>query len=249
MVDLSKITKDGKALYLAYDQGLEHGPADLLGKSISPSYILDLAVQGDFTAVILQKGVALKYYEPYKDKIPLILKLNGKTRLYEREAFSPQVCSVSEAVALYASAVGYTIYVGSKQESVMLQEFGKIEEEAHRKGLPVIAWVYPRGEKIKYENAPEITAYAARVALELGADIAKIKYCGSEECFKQAVQAAGKTKIVLSGGAKTKTPEEFYNIVKNIMTAGAIGVAVGRNVWQRENALEISQKLKKIIFD
>lgn len=248
MTDLSRITKNGKAMYLAYDQGLEHGPSDLPEKSVSPAYILDLAVQGEFTALILQKGMAEKYYKPYKEKIPLILKLNGKTRLYEGDAFSPQICSVQEAIELGASAVGYTIYIGSKREAEMFEQFGKIQEEAHRDGLPVIAWVYPRGEKIKDDKNPEITAYAARVALELGADIAKIKYCGREECFKKAVEAAGKTKVVLSGGVKTDKPKEFYEIVKNVMSAGAIGVAVGRNVWQRENALEVSQKLKEIIF-
>ncbi len=96
--------------------------------------------------------------------------------------------------------------------------------------------------------SPEITAYSARLALEMGADIAKIKYCGSVECFKKAVEAAGRTKVVLSGGAKTEKPEEFLETVKSVMAAGAIGVAVGRNVWQGENPLEITKKIKEIIF-
>jgi len=248
MTNLSRITKDEKALYLAYDHGLEHGPSDFPGKSVDPEYILNLAVSGGYTAVILQKGVAEKYYAPYKDKVPLIMKLNGKTKLVDNEALSVQICSVKEAMELGALAVGYTIYAGSKYEAVMFQEFSKIEEEAREKGLPIIAWVYPHGKNVKDENSQEIVSYAARVALELGADIAKIKYCGSEDCFKKAVEAAGKTKVVLSGGIKTKTPEEFYDIVKNVMAAGAIGAAVGRNVWQNENALEISKKLKEIIF-
>jgi len=249
MVDLSKITRNGKAMYLAYDQGLEHGPADLTGESLNPDYILNLAAKGGFTAIILQKGVAEKYYGEFKNKVPLIVKLNGKTKLVQGEAFSPQVCSVREAIELGAAAVGYTIYLGSLYEQKMFREFGKIEEEAHKKGLPVIGWIYPRGKSIEDDASPEITAYAARAGLELGADIVKIKYCGSEDCFKKAIQAAGKTKVVLSGGVKTENPEEFYEIVKNIMQAGAIGIAVGRNVWQRENALEVSERLKKIIFN
>lgn len=249
MVDLSKITKNGKAMYLAYDHGMEHGPKDLPDKSIDPQYILDLAEKGNYTAIILQKGVAEKYYPLYKNKFSLILKLNGKTRLVSGEALSKQICSVSEALDLGASAVGYTIYLGSKYEEDMISEFGKITEEAHRNGIPAIGWMYPRGELIKDETSPEITAYAARVGLEIGADIVKIKYSGSEEAFKEAVRAAGKTKVVLSGGAKTKNPEDFYEIVKSVMSAGGIGIAVGRNVWQNENALEISKNLKKIIFE
>ena len=247
MVDLSKITTNNKAVYLAYDHGIEHGPKDLIGKSIDPAYVLDLAVKGGYNAIILQKGVAEKYYGPYKNKIPLILKLNGRSRLVGGEPISTQVCSVGEAVELGASAVGYTIYLGSEHESMMFKEFGKIEEEAHKNNLVLIGWIYPRGKAVQDDSSPEITAYAARAGLELGADIVKIKYCGSKECFQKAVEAAGRTKVVLSGGPKV-SDEEFLEVVKNIMAAGAIGVAVGRNVWQKENPLEITKQIKDIIF-
>ena len=167
MIDLSKITTNGKAMYLAYDHGIEHGPLDLAGKSVDPDYILKLAVDGGYNAIVLQKGVAEKYYSPYSLKIPLILKLNGKTKLVAGEPISRQVCSVEEAVRLGAVAVGYTVYLGSSYESEMLKEFGKIEEEAHRAGLPVIGWMYPRGKTVADDASPEITAYAARIGLEL----------------------------------------------------------------------------------
>lgn len=247
MIDLSKITTNNKAIYLAYDHGIEHGPVDLKGMSIDPEYILDLAVQGGYNAIILQKGIVEKYYPAYQNKIPLIIKLNGKSRLVSGEPVSKQVCSVSEAIKIGAAAVGYTIYLGSEREAEMFEEFGKIEEEAHEHNLPVIGWMYPRGKKVKDDASPEITAYAARIGLELGADIVKIKYCGSRKCFAEAVRAAGQTKVVLSGGPKV-SDEEFLKVVENIMAAGAIGAAVGRNVWQRENPLEITQKIKEIVF-
>ncbi len=248
-MEISKITTNGKVIYLAYDHGVEHGPVDLVGRSIDPNYILDISVRGGYSAVVLQKGVAEKYYtKEYRKKIPLIIKMNGKTSYPAGDPISRQVCSVGEAIELGAIGVGYTIYLGSKYESEMLQEFAKIEEEAHKKDLVVLAWVYPRGEKVEDETSPEITAYAARLALEMGADIVKIKYCGSVECFKKAVEAAGRTKVVLSGGAKTKTAEEFLEVVKNVMAAGAIGVAVGRNVWQSADPLGMTEKIKKIIF-
>lgn len=247
MIDLSKITTKGKAMYLAYDHGIEHGPLDLTGKSIDPDYVLKIAVDGGYNAIVLQKGVAEKYYSPYKAKIPLILKLNGKTKLVGGEPLSTQICSVKEAIELGAKAVGYTIYLGSEHEPEMLKEFGKIEEEAHRAGLPIIGWMYPRGKSVIDDASPEITAYAARIGLELGADIVKIRYCGSKECFQKAVESAGKTKVVLSGGAKIND-EEFLKIVKNVMTSGAMGVAVGRNVWQNTDPLKITEKLRNIVF-
>ncbi len=236
-------------MYLAYDQGLEHGPEDFNANNFDPRVILDIAVKGKFTAIIFQKGIAEKYYanSDERGKIPLILKLNGKTKLYKGEAYSPQVCEIEEAIKLGASAVGYTLYAGSQFESEMFKEFGKIVREAHKNKIPAIAWVYPRGKDIINDTTLEIVAYAARVALELGADIAKIKYSGSLENFKWAVQCAGKTKVVLSGGNKV-SDEEFLGVVKNVMDAGGIGVAVGRNVWQNSAPLAIAQKIKEVIF-
>ncbi|MDP2930169.1 MAG: hypothetical protein Q8N56_00975 [bacterium] len=244
---INKITKKGKIFFLAYDQGLEYGPDDLPGKAVDPDFILQIASKGGYNGVILQKGVAERYYPPYKKKFSLILKLNGKTELSGGDPLSQQVCSVKEAKRLGAKAVGYTIYPGSKYESIMMKEFGKIVEEAHQLKLPAIAWVYPRGRAIKNETSPDTVAYAARVGLELGADVVKIKYCGSKQGFAEAIRAAGKAKVVMAGGPKAKG-KDFLEAVKNAMEAGAIGVAVGRNVWQSKNPLEISKKIKEIVF-
>ncbi len=247
MVNLNKITTNGKALFLAYDQGLELGPDDVGDKAIDPETILQIAVKGGYNGVILQKGLAQTYYPAFKQKIPLILKLNGKTELYKGDPISRQVCSVKEAIKLGAAAVGYTIYPGSQYESVMMAEFGKIEEEAHAKKLPIVAWVYPRGKSIKNETSPDNIIYAARVGLEIGADIVKIKYCGSKESFAKAVKAAGKTRVMLAGGSKI-SETEFLKRVENVMKAGAIGVVVGRNVWLNKNPLVITKKIKRIIW-
>jgi len=240
-----------KALFLAYDHGFEHGPKDLTGKSIDPEYILDLAVKGGYTGIILQKGIAERYYTgtKYQKAVPLILKVNGKTNIPQTaDPYSAINCSVDYAKKLGAKAVGYTIYLGSKYEEKMFKDFGKIQEQAHQLKMAAIAWIYPRGSAVEDETSSEMTAYAARVGLELGADMIKIKYSGSEETFKKAVQSAGETKVVLSGGSKTGE-EEFLHIVKSVIKAGATGIAVGRNVFQHQDPLAITEKIKKIVFD
>ena len=251
-VDLSKITKNGRVMFLAYDQGMEHGPEkDFDDENVDPQKILDLAEKGQFTGVIFQKGIAEKYYDPKINKVPLIVKLNGKTDLREDldEPYSPQLCSVDEAVELGASAVGYTIYVGSQFENKMMKEFSAIEQEAEKHQLPVIAWMYPRGKAVAgKEKSREILSYAARLGLELGADMIKVPYNGSKEDFEWVVKSAGKTKVVMSGGPKTKTREGFLEMVRNVLSVGAIGVAVGRNIWQDDQPLEISHQLSKILF-
>ncbi|MBU2633672.1 MAG: fructose-bisphosphate aldolase [Nanoarchaeota archaeon] len=239
-----KLTTKGKSLLLAYDQGLEHGPTDFQDKNIDPNYILDIAKKGKYNGIILQKGIAEKYYNK---QAPLILKLNGKTNIYKGEPISLQICSVKEAINLGAKAVGYTIYLGSKYESKMLKEFGKIEEEAHDHKIPVITWMYPRGESVK-KITPSLIAYSARVGLEIGSDFVKVHYTGSSNTFQKVVQAAGKCKVLCAGGHKA-TNQGILTETKNVMQAGATGMAIGRNIWQHKQPLKLTKALKKIIFE
>lgn len=244
---IKDLLTEGKGLFLALDQGLEHGSKDFNLKTIDVKYILNIAVKGEYNGVILQKGLAEHYIDHYRFKIPLILKVNGKTSLTQNEPYAPQVCSIGKAVELKAKAIGYTIYLGSAHEHIMLKEFSRIQEEAHEYGLPVIAWIYPRGTFIQDEKNTDVLAYAARVGQELGADFVKIKYNHDPEGFTWIVKCAGETKVLVAGGEKT-TVEKLLKEVDEVMKCGANGLAIGRNVWQHEKPLAVTNALKAIIF-
>jgi len=246
--NLEKISKKGKFLFLAYDQGLEHGPTDFNSKNVDPNYIIDIAKKEKYTALVFQKGIAEKYNsEIKKSKIPLIIKLNGKTNLFKGEPISRQLCTIEEATKLGAIGVGYTIYIGSAHESFMLSEFEKIQKEAHEKGLIVIVWIYPRGSGIQGKSQRELMAYSTRVGLEIGADIIKIQPSGDLRDLKWAVKAAGKAKVVAAGGIK-EGDDNLLNQVSQYMQAGFSGLAIGRNVWQHENTHKISKNIKRVIW-
>ncbi|MDH2900151.1 MAG: aldolase [archaeon] len=237
---------NGRSMFLAYDQGLEHGPStDFNDKNIDPSYIMDIATKGRFNGIVFQKGLAEKYYN---GKVPLIVKVNGKAALAKGEPMSRQNCSVQYAISLGAKAVGYTIYLGSQFEGEMFQEFGRIQEQAHEAGIPVIAWIYPRGSAVQNDTSKEIVSYAARTGLELGADAVKIKYTGDPQSFSWAVKAAGKALVYMSGGPKAPTDQDFLNQVQGVIEAGATGLAVGRNVWQHPDPIRLADSLRQIIF-
>jgi len=245
---LSPILRNNRTFLLAYDHGLEHGPEDfLLEKSAEPEFILELAEKGNFSGVIFQKGIAEKYYRPWQNVVPLIVKLNGKTKWQAGEPYSPLICSPEYAKDLGAVAVGYTIYPGSKFEHLMFKEFGQVVEKAHNLGMAVIAWLYPRGKKIDNENNPQVVCYAARIGLELGADMIKIKWPLERKYFEKAVNLAKPVKVVLAGGERI-SEEEFFKRTEEVIASGGCGLAVGRNIWQRKNALEIAKKLAKIIY-
>ncbi|MEA3329857.1 MAG: hypothetical protein U9Q06_03880 [Nanoarchaeota archaeon] len=247
-LNLNKITRKGKALFLAYDQGLEHGPTDFNDKNVDPKYIIKIAKEGKYTGLIFQKGIAEKYRREIKlSKVPLIVKLNGKTNLVKGEPISKQLCTIKEAISLGAVAVGYTIYIGSEHEEEMFAEFENIQRRAHKKGLPVICWIYPRGKGVSGKKKKDLMAYATRVGLEIGADIIKIQSNGKKEDLAWAVKSAGKTRVVIAGGKK-KNEKDLIREMKESMSVGCTGFAIGRNVWQSNDPLKISDKIRKVIW-
>src|SRR5690349_23875019 len=143
--------RNGTALFLPYDQGLEHGPRDFFANPAAgdPRYIVKLALEGGFNGIAIQIGLAEKFYWEYAGEVPLVLKLNGKTDIpSDAAALSPLNATVEDAVRLGADAVGYTLYVGTPAQPADFEQYRKVREDAQRLGMPLIVWSYPRGEAI-----------------------------------------------------------------------------------------------------
>lgn len=242
------IFRNGKVLVLACDQGFEHGPRDFNMDNINPDHIFDIALKGNFTAVAVQAGIAQKHYHGKYKAVPLIVKLNAKDRFDNDDPLSLAHTSVEYAKKLGASGIGYTIYLGSTHEQEMFKEFGRICEKAKELGLVTMCWMYPRGPKIKNEMDTETIAYGARIAMELGADIVKVKFNGDVHGLKWIVASAAKTKVVVAGGKKLDE-YEFLEGIEKAMSAGVAGVAIGRNVWQDTKPLDVAKGLGEIVFN
>lgn len=235
-------------MILACDQGFEHGPSDFNLKNINPEHVMDIAHEGGFNAIAVQAGIAEKYYGLHYKDVPLLVKLNAKVALPDPDPWSRQHTSVDHAVKLGASAVGYTMYHGSKKENEQFVELGRIVEKAHNYGLPVMVWNYPRGSLIKNELGTDEIAYGARIALELGADIIKLKYNGDQEGFRWIKKCAGRSKVLISGG-KLEDNQTFLHKTDEAIKAGADGIAVGRNIWQHEKPFAMSAALKDVVIN
>jgi class I fructose-bisphosphate aldolase len=261
----------GTLLVLPIDQGLEHGPVDFFANpaSLDPDYQFELAREGRFSAIALHVGLAEKYFHRYAGEVPLILKLNGKTTIPpDTQAFSSLTGTVEDAVRLGADAVGYTIYVGSPAQDRDFAQFLGVRRDAERLGMPVIVWAYPRGEAVGKKGGKEslyAVDYAARVALELGADVVKVNYpvaspkdsespppyntlaLAPAEAFRKVVESAGRAMVLVSGGERIGDAELFEK-VRMSMNAGATGIIFGRNMWQRPRAeaLRLTRELHAI---
>ncbi|RSM85158.1 fructose-bisphosphate aldolase [Kibdelosporangium aridum] len=262
--------RNGTALFLPYDQGLEHGPRDFFDNPISsdPKYILNLAVEGGFNGIAIQIGLAEKFYWDYAGEVPLVLKLNGKTDIpSDAHALSPVNATVEDAVRLGADAVGYTLYVGTPAQEADFEQLRRVREDAQRFGMPLIVWAYPRGAAIEAKGGKDsfyAVDYAARTAAELGADMVKVNFphpdkrtnvhtnydreFTSQEAIDAVVRSANRTLLLVSGGGKAGD-DAMLEKARQSMDAGATGLIFGRNVWQREHdeSLRFVSELREIL--
>lgn len=263
--------RNGTALFLPYDQGLEHGPRDFADnpEAGDPRYVLRLAVEGRFNGIVLEVGLAQKFFWEYAGEVPLVLKLNGKTDIPPDDAaLSSLHATVEDAVRLGADAVGYTLYVGSPAYDQDFSTLRGVRAEAERLGMPLIVWSYPRGSAVAAKGGSDsfyVVDYAARTAAEVGADMVKVNFphpekqqgvppqyqgvpTSGQEAIEAVVRSAGRTLLLVSGGSRAGD-DAMIEKARMSMDAGATGLIFGRNVWQREHdeSLRFVARLREVL--
>ena len=263
---------NGTLLFLPIDQGLEHGPVDFFENEDAqdPDFQCRLALDGRYSAIVFHIGLAEKYMPRYAGKVPLVLKINGKTTVpSDADAFSPLTSTVEDAVRLGADAIGYTLYVGSPAQDLDIAQFNEVRRDAERYGIPIIVWAYPRGTAIEEKGGKDslyAIDYAARVACELGADVVKINLPKGgnanakepkpynalnltfEESVRKVVRSAGRTMVLFSGGSKVGD-DDLLHKARVAMESGATGLIFGRNMWQRPmtEALDVTRRVTEMM--
>lgn len=265
------ITRNTDRLFLfACDQKIEHMDLDFQGPDIhadarDPEHIFYIAAHTPIGALATHFGLLSRYGMEYPD-INYIVKLNGKTNLIPTEQDDPlsvQLWSVEDVLALKKDGklnirgVGYTIYLGSEYENIMLEQAAQIIRDAHKHGLVSILWIYLRGAAISNDSDPQHLAGAAGIANSLGADFVKIKppkgtqKISSADYLARAVAAAGNTSVICSGGSKIKAENFFTELYDQLHVAHTSGCAVGRNIFQRskKEAIAFAHAIAALIYE
>lgn len=271
-----KLGGTGKFVILPVDQGFEHGPARSFAPNpdgYDPTYHVKLSIDAGLNAHAAPLGSMQIIAKEYAGQIPLILKANSHDVMDSSSDPIPAVtASVEDALRLGCAAVGFSIYPGSAYFKRMYEEIREIALEAKRNGLVVVIWSYPRGSGLskKGETAVDIVAYAAQIAVQLGAHIIKLKppteHIELEEAKKvyekynipigtladrvrHVVQSAfdGKRIVIFSGGP-AKGRKEVIEEIKQINKGGGFGSIIGRNSFQRprEEALDFLGEVLKV---
>jgi fructose-bisphosphate aldolase/6-deoxy-5-ketofructose 1-phosphate synthase len=241
----------GNLMLFAGDQKVEHLNDDFHGEGIAeddahPEHLFRIASQAEIGVFATQLGLIASYGDDYRS-VPYLVKLNSKTNLIKTEQmdpFSQQWFDVEQVVdfafhsGLRILGVGYTIYLGSEWEHEMLYQAAQMVYQAHQYGLVTVLWNYPRGHAVEDERDPHLIAGATGLAACVGSDFVKVNYPRKEggdpkEMFKEAIKAAGRTKVVCAGGSTVDVRVFLQQLHDQIFISGAAGNATGRNIHQK----------------
>ena len=233
------IQKDGKALFLPIDHGYFQGPTHCLEKPSET--VKNLWQYAD--ALMLTRGVLRNCIDPAIPK-PYIMRVSGAVSVLGDLSNESIVTSVKEVIRLNAAAVSMSVFVGSANENKSLTNLSKLVDECEEFGIPVMA-VSAVGKELEKREARYL-ALAARISAEIGARVVKTYYC--KEHFEKIVEGCP-VPVVIAGGPKTDTQQEVFDFVYDGMQKGAIGVNLGRNVWQTEHPVAAIRGIRAIIHE
>ncbi len=196
-------------------------------------------------AVTMHKGIAAAAWQPYAGRLPLIIQSTGaRADDSAREQFADPL----DAVRLGADAIAVAAFIRGENEGPALRVVADLVRQAAKFELPVICHIYPRDKNKEISFAPEDIAWAARCAVEVGADVVKTPYCGDIAAFTQII-ADCPVPLVAAGGPKASTLRAALEMFADVIKTGARGATIGRNIWGFEQIGAAVHAFKAVIHD
>ena len=236
---LARIIKPetGRAVMLAVDHGYFLGPTSGLEKprkTIEP--LLPYA-----DSLMLTRGVLRNCVDPNAD-IPIVLRASGANSIIGEDLSKEAITvAMEDAIRLNVSAVALSIYVGSQYEHQTLKNLSDLVNKAQKYGIPVLAVTAVGKDMVRDAR---YLSLACRIAAELGAHIVKTYYCDN---FKKVVGSCP-VPVVIAGGKKIPEPDAL-KLASNAVSDGAVGVDMGRNIFQSRNPVGMIKAVRSIVHD
>ena len=237
---LGRLMPKGKCFFMPIDHGYFQGPTRKLeqpGETVKP--LLDYV-----DAIFCTRGVLRYALDPLHSK-PIVLRVSGCTSMVGKDLANEEITtSIAEIIRLNASAVGVSVFVGSEYERETLKNLADLANLCEDYGIPVMAVTAVGREMEKREY--RYLALSCRIAAELGARVVKTYWC--EEHFDKVVEGCP-VPVIMAGGPKCETELEVLEFVHDGISKGAVGINLGRNVWQSPNPVAMAKALRAIIHD
>jgi len=233
----------GKTVIVPMDHGVTVGPITGL---IDMKQAVGNVVEGGANAIIIHKGIVKAGHRQSGKDIGLIIHMSASTVMSPDPNGKVLVCTVEEAIKMGADGISIQINLGAPTEDDMLDHLGEVSRRCQEWGMPLLAMMYTRGDKIKSEYDVKHIKHAARVGAELGADIVKVNYPGSPRTFEE-VTSGCPVPVVIAGGEKLESDMDILNMVEGSIKAGGAGVSIGRNVFQHADPRLIIGAISAIV--
>lgn len=222
------------------DHSLSLGPIEGLedlGRTVS-------ALQSEgVRLVIVHKGAAPRIAPVLDPGTLLGIHLSASTAMAPEGEPKRLTGTVREAIRLGADLVSLQVNFGGPNEGAMVEDFARISSEAEELGLPVLCMAYVKRKG--HENDPELLAHACRAAADLGADIVKTNFPGAEG-FRRMVRGTP-APLLFGGGPKADREEDFLQVVREALDAGAQGICVGRNLFQSRDLPRLAREIRGLL--
>jgi len=234
------IQPDGHCFFLPIDHGYFQGPTSCLEK---PAETIKPLIEFS-DGLFVTRGILRACVDPANSK-PIILRVSGGTSMVGKDlANEGLTTSMEEIIRLNASAVGISVFVGSDYEKQTLLNLANLVNECENYGIPVMA-VTAVGKELEKRDARYL-ALACRIAAELGARVVKTYWC--KEDFDKVVEGCP-VPVVIAGGPKCESELDVLEFVYDGMQKGAIGINLGRNVWQSPHPTAMAKALRAIVHE
>ncbi len=233
------IKEDGKCFFLPIDHGYFQGPTTGLekpAKTIEP-----LLPYCD--ALFVTRGVLRSAIEPAGSK-PIVLRVSGGASMVGKDLANEFVSTdIDEIVRLNVDAVGVSVFIGTDYEHQTLKNLSDLVNDCEKYGIPVMA-VTAVGRELEKRDARYL-GLCSRICAELGARVVKTYWC---ENFDKVVNGCP-VPVIMAGGPKCETAKEVFDFVHDGMQKGAVGINLGRNIWQSPDPVAVAKGLKAIIHN
>lgn len=241
--NLDLFFRNGRTVILPIDHGVAipvPGLADPFGLAQRVAPFVD--------GFVLNLGLALRLGEALDNKGVCLRTDAYNTRTTGEGAGSIAMFGIEDAELVGANAVMNMLYPGGANERLNFQECADLIRVSLDSDVPVILEALPVGLGLPQHYTVENVAFAARLAAELGADVVKVPYPtdGTVDDFRRIVESTFIPVIIL-GGAALNDDAGLLKMVEDAMTAGAAGIAIGRNVWQHPNPAAIARSLNAVV--
>ncbi|HSB56895.1 MAG TPA: 3-hydroxy-5-phosphonooxypentane-2,4-dione thiolase [Nitrosopumilaceae archaeon] len=238
---LAKIIKPdtGRGVMLAVDHGYFLGPTERL--EVPRKTIQPLLPYAD--SLMLTRGVLRTSVDP-NFPVPVVLRVSGGSSIIGKDLSNEKITtSIKEAIRLNVTALALSIFVGAQYEHESLVSLSKLVDEGEEYGIPVLA-VTAVGKELEKRDSRYLSL-ACRIAAEFGAHLVKTYFC---ENFEKVVNSCP-VPVIIAGGPKLANELDALQLTHDALQAGAVGVDMGRNIWQSDYPVSMIKSVRAIVHE